>query len=94
MVHTNRRGEAMPHEVVPTDEFNLLYEEYGKPLEAEHWGEFIVIMPDGRFFLDSDAVKAAAGGYERFGPGGILYCIGPRVLGTWRTFFSQPDAAR
>lgn len=28
-----------------------LYERYGKPLEAEHWGEFVAISEDGDTFL-------------------------------------------
>lgn len=26
---------------------DALYERYGKPLEANHWGEYVVISPDG-----------------------------------------------
>ena len=32
-----------------------LYDQYAKPLEAEHWGEFIAIHPeDGRTLMDAD----------------------------------------
>ena len=29
-----------------------LYERYGKPLEVEHWGEYIAIREDGRIIVD------------------------------------------
>ena len=34
-----------------------LYERYGKPLEAEHWGEFVAISPDGRTILGTHLRK-------------------------------------
>ena len=30
-----------------------LYVLYGKPLEKEHWGEYVAIFPDGRWVLGS-----------------------------------------
>ncbi len=36
----------------PDDElYDELYERYARPLEAEHWGEYIIIAPDGRYVL-------------------------------------------
>ena len=36
------------------DEFDKVDEKYGKPLEAEHWGEFVAISPEGNFVLGED----------------------------------------
>ena len=41
-----------------------LYEQYGKPLEAEHWGEFIAISPDGRTLLGTEMVEVSDEGAE------------------------------
>ena len=33
------------------EQTDRLYERYGKPLEAEHWGKYAAIPPDGRTIL-------------------------------------------
>ena len=35
-------------------ETKRLYERYGKPLEAEHWGKYLAVHPDGRTVLTDD----------------------------------------
>ena len=44
-----------------------LYEHYGKPLEAEHTGEFVVISSDGEIMFGSDDVRLGDQALERFG---------------------------
>jgi hypothetical protein len=53
--HTRERERLL-------EESDRLYELYGKPLEAEHWGEFVAISPDGRTLLgpSADEVGRAA----------------------------------
>lgn len=53
-----------------------LYERYGKPLEADHWGEFIAIAPDGRYVIGASVREVSRNASKVFG-------IGPRVIGKW-----------
>ncbi|MGH2531470.1 MAG: hypothetical protein ACRDJW_04095 [Thermomicrobiales bacterium] len=60
-----------------------LYERYGRPLEAEHTGEFVAISDDGEFMLDAEELTLTKEAVERFGPGKFaLRKIG--VDGVWR----------
>ena len=34
------------------EQIDQLYEQYGKPLEAEHWGKYVAIREDGRTIVD------------------------------------------
>jgi hypothetical protein len=61
-----------------------LYEAYGKPLEAEHWGLFVAIYPDGRFFVGDDLTDLAIKTDSEIGPGFYLYRVGERVVGKLR----------
>ena len=65
-------------------EANRLYEQYGKPLEAEHLGEFVAISRDGRTLLGTSASEVGRQARATFGSGNFVYKIGPRVVGTWR----------
>jgi len=61
-----------------------LYDQYAKPLEAEHWGAFIAIHPqDGRTLVDADDRELSRKIVEEFGRGSGCYIfkIGPRVVG-------------
>lgn len=60
-----------------------LYDQYAKPLEAEHLGEFAAIAPDGRTLLGSSADEAGREAKRAFGPGNFVFKIGPRVVGKW-----------
>lgn len=63
-----------------------LYERYGKPLEAEHWGEFIAIMPDGRTLREPTLQAVAEQVVRAFGHGAGAYVfkVGERAVGRWR----------
>lgn len=61
-----------------------LYERYGRPLEGEHWGEFVAIMPDGRTVLAPTLLEAMKRASEAFGPGGFIFKVGERVVGKIR----------
>ena len=41
------------------EQANRLYEQYGKPLEQEHWGEFVAIFLDGRTLVGVDLVDVS-----------------------------------
>ena len=61
-----------------------LYEQYGKPLEAEHTGEYVAIAKDGGTLLGSSLQEVVDNATEALGPGNFVYKIGPRVVGKWR----------
>jgi len=61
-----------------------LYDQYAKPLEADHRGEFIAIATDGRTVLGASAREVGRKAREAFGPGNFVFQIGPRVVGRWR----------
>ena len=61
-----------------------LYERYGKPLEADHKGEFVAISDDGRLILGSDSLTVATRAVEQFGSGTFaLRMIGADAVGGW-----------
>ena len=64
--------------------FDELYEAYGKPLEADHWGEFLAVSQDGQTILGSSMDEVAHRAAEAFGHGIFLYKVGERAVGRWR----------
>ena len=61
-----------------------LYKQYGKPLEQEHWGEFVAIFPDGRLVLGNSQLEVLEQGLDQFGPGSFVFKVGDKVVGKWR----------
>jgi hypothetical protein len=61
-----------------------LYEQYAKPLEPEHHGEFVAIAKDGRIIIGRSAREVGRKAREAFGPENFVFKIGPRVVGRWR----------
>jgi hypothetical protein len=66
-----------------------LYEKYGKPLERDHWGEFLAVSPQGDIVLASSLLEVAQMAAERFGTGNFLYRIGPRAVGRFHGRLSR-----
>ncbi|MEJ7655119.1 MAG: hypothetical protein WKH64_18180 [Chloroflexia bacterium] len=67
-----------------TEEADRLYEQYGKPLEEDHFGEFVAITRDGRTMLGADNHDLTRAAKESFGPGNFIFKVGPRVVGKLR----------
>jgi hypothetical protein len=61
-----------------------LYERYGKLYEAEHWGEFIVISPDGRTVVGPDELVVDKHAIDNFGPGCFIFKVGEKSMGKIR----------
>ena len=61
-----------------------LYEQYGRPLEKEHWGKYVAIVQDGRLALGTSRLEALDKALAQFGPGSFLFKVGDRVVGRWR----------
>ena len=66
------------------EQADKLYEQYGRPLEQDHWGEYVAIFPDGRLALGCSSLEALDQAVNEFGPGSFLFKVGDRVVGRWR----------
>ena len=65
-------------------EDKLLYEEYGKPLEQEHTGEYVAIGPSGRIIFGESTDEVLQKGVEAFGGGNFaLFRIGYPAVEKW-----------
>ena len=63
---------------------DALYEQHVRPLEAEHYGEYVAIFPDGRTILGPALIEVAQRAKDTFGPGAHLFKIGPKAVGKLR----------
>jgi hypothetical protein len=57
-----------------------LYERYGKPYEAEHWGEYVAIAPDGRTVIGPTLDEVTERAAEILGRGVFVFKVGPKVV--------------
>lgn len=64
--------------------YDRFYEQYGKPLEAEHCGEYVAVSPRGETILGATLLDVAQQAKIRFGTGSFIYKVGERAVGTWR----------
>lgn len=81
------RGERLAMTTKQRDrkgESDQLYEQYGKPLERDHEGDYLAIAPDGRTLMGHTLLDVAQRAKEAFGPGSFLFKIGPKAVGKWR----------
>jgi len=70
---------------MPTpEEADSLYERYGKPLEGEHWGKYLAVMPDGRTILAETHLEIADKAVSAFGRGSFIFKVGEKAVGRWR----------
>ena len=77
----------MEHSIAPDEierRYDALYEQYGRPLEQDHRGEYAAISVHGDVTLGQTMFEAAQRAAERFGPGSYLFKIGERTVGHWR----------
>ena len=80
------------------DDIDGLYAKYGKPLEAEHWGKYLAVHPDGRTVLADDYQSMAEQADAELGTGVHFFRIGPIATHSWTSFHSAsalpPTGAR
>lgn len=77
-----QRQHDAPAEQRPTlDDMNAVYDRYVKPLEAEHWGEFVAVSADGRTILGASANEVGWAARDAFGRGNYVFRVGPRAVG-------------
>jgi hypothetical protein len=63
---------------------DALYDQYAKPLEEEHPGEYVAISQDGKILLGNDILKVTQEATDTFGRGNFVFKLGPRAVGRWR----------
>ena len=68
------------------EQTDRLYEQYGKPLEAEHWGKYLAVHPDGRTILEDDYYILKDRAFDEFGMKFHVFKIGPRTAIRWTSF--------
>ncbi len=61
-----------------------LYDKYGKPLEQDHWGDFVAIFPDGRTLVGTDLMDVSEQALAHFGKGSFVFKVGEKAVGKWR----------
>jgi hypothetical protein len=61
-----------------------LYEQYGKPLEKDHAGEFVAIALDGRTVVAGTLLEVSTKAIEELGPGSFVFKIGLGATGKLR----------
>lgn len=81
----NREMPTTHHASKETERlYERLYERYGKPLEAEHTGEYLAVSPKGQTILGTSLRDVARQATTQFGPGNFLYKVGETAVGKWR----------
>jgi hypothetical protein len=63
-----------------------LYEKYGKPLEAEHAGEYLALTKTGEAVIGPTDIDVIDRAEAAFGPGFFLY----RICQRWVYSFRSP----
>ena len=63
------------------DEFEVFYDRYGRPLEAEHWGKVVAIATDGRTLLGTDVYQVEDKAFDTLDDCFILFKVGLMPVG-------------
>lgn len=61
-----------------------LYNQFGKPLENKHWGEYIAISKTGKTVLGDDLIGVMKKSLASFGPGSFIFKVGEKAVYKWR----------
>lgn len=61
-----------------------LYKKYGKPLEKEHWGEFLAVSQKGKTILGGTLLEVAQKASSILGSGNFIFKVGEKAVGKWR----------
>ncbi len=70
-----------------SEEDSRLYEQYGKPLEKDHKGEYVAIASNGQTILSPDPDEVLRKAVAQFGSGNFaLAKIGEKAFDTWLSF--------
>ena len=66
------------------EEARRLYEQYAKPLEKEHQGEYVAVSRTGETILGRTLGETVRKASDSFGPGNYVFKVGQRSVGKWR----------
>lgn len=66
-----------------TEDALRLYEQYGKPLERDHPGEYLAVSPKGQTLLGDDLLTLSKEATKHSGPGNVIFKIGDIAVGEW-----------
>lgn len=58
------------------EEADRLYAQYGKALEAKHWGKYVAISSTGRTILGTRLLTVIQKATQTFGPGNYVFKVG------------------
>ncbi len=58
-----------------------VYRQYVKPLEKSHWGEYVLVMPDGRTILAQTLEEIAQQAHQAPSEDNCLFKVGEKVIG-------------
>lgn len=67
-----------------TREAEALYDQFGKPLEEQHTGQYVAITPEGKTLLGATVLEVMQQARAAFGPGSFVFKVGARAVGKWR----------
>ena len=59
---------------------DALYNKYVQPLEAEHWGEFVAVAPDGRTMVGDNPYKIDMEAWNTFGGEAVMFQVGKKGI--------------
>ena len=59
-----------------------LYNKFGKPLEKDHWGEYIAISEDGKVILSSELMDVFKKS-ELFSAPSYIFKVGEKAVYKW-----------
>ena len=63
---------------------DALYDQFVLPVEAEHYGEYVVVAEDGRMVFGSDLNDTHFTASEKLGRGTFMFKVGERSVGRLR----------
>jgi len=61
---------------------DALYDKFGKPLETEHWGEYIAISEDGKIALSPKLIDVFKKS-ESFSTPSYIFKVGEKAVYKW-----------
>ena len=62
---------------------DTLYHKFGKPLEKDHWGEYIAISKDGKVALSNNLIDVFKKS-ELFSTQSYIFKVGEKAVYKWR----------
>ncbi len=65
------------------EQADRLYEQYGKPLEDAHRGEYLAVSRDGQILLAPSLLEAVDQAADAFGPDNFVFKVGEKAVGKW-----------